>query len=491
MKHNRILFVILWSVLLVISMYFIGSKKSWNQSFISPAQAVQGPETTFQVHLPFLSQPANSFGLETWYYGPNNQDTQYAIDTGAKWIRRNGIFWSDIEPSEGMRDWSGEFTMKLEGEIINAANLGKKMILIVRSTPGWAQVVAGSGCGPMQEAKFEAFGNFMADVVARYSRDPYNVEYYEIWNEPDAALNVSFSTYGCWGSNSSLNWQSNDPYYGGRYYGKMLKVVYPKVKAANPRAKVVVAGFLLDCDPVNPPIDPKTGKVKDCTPAKFLEGILVEGAVHYFDVVSIHAYDYFQGSLGNYSNFNWHSAYNTTGPVLIAKTNYVRNLLASYTSDEKEIFLSEIALVCSSNCNDTFQRTKANYIPQAYVTAITEGVSSSVWYHLFNIWNNSGLINNDVNPYAKFPAYPAYQFAQRELSGASEGKNISQSGLWIYEIYTMKGTVWVAWSKDGLSHNLTLALVPRAAYDVQGNSIPVSKNMTITINPIYIEITLP
>jgi hypothetical protein len=466
------------------------------QKALAQAQA-QEPEATFKTHLPFLTQPvtAKVFGVETWYYGANNSDTTLAVDTGANWIRRNALLWSDVEPNQGERKWTNGNIPSLEADFKNASNLGKKIILVIRRTPSWAQAVSGSYCGPMREDKFEAFGNFMADVVRRYSVPPYNVQYYEIWNEPEAALEKvaprNDYIFGCWGSNSTYNWQPNDPYNGGRHFGKMLKVVYPKIKAANSNAQVVVAGLLLDCDPVNPVIDPKTGQQKNCTSAKFLEGILAEGGAPYFDVVSIHSYDYYQGGLGNYSNFNWNSAYNTTGPTLIAKTRYIKNLLANYTASTKKIFLSEIALVCSNGCDNTFQQTKANFVAQSYATAIMEGVSSAVWYHLFNIWNNSGLINHQTTPYTLLPSYKAYQFAQKELDGANSGRDISQTNIWIYEINSPRGPVWVVWSKDGATRTLTLATTPKAAYDVNGNPIPVSKNMSITINPIYIEVGSP
>ena len=58
---------------------------------------------------------------------------------------------------------------------------------------------------------------------------------------------TSFDTirgYGCWGVRT-------DPYYGGRAYGDMLKVVYPAIKASNPAVQVLHGSLLLD-RPYNP-----------------------------------------------------------------------------------------------------------------------------------------------------------------------------------------------------------------------------------------------
>ena len=209
-------------------------------------------------------------------------------------IRRNALIWSDIEPTQGHRNWTAASVVDLEADFKHASQQGKKIIMIVRSTPGWAQKVSGKACGPIQDEDIVAFANFMADVVRRYSVAPYNVMYYEIGNEPEAPTSTAkgTETFGCWGD-------ATDPYYGGRYYASVLKQVYPKMKQANANITVMVGGLLLDCDPVNPPAG------KDCTMSRYLEGILVGGGGPYFDTVNFHSYDYYQGGYGNYSNSNW------------------------------------------------------------------------------------------------------------------------------------------------------------------------------------------
>ena len=80
----------------------------------------------------------------------------------------------------------------------------------------------------------------MHDVVERYGSPPYNVKYWELGNEPDAAWQhiASDSVFGCWGD-------VNAPFYGGQHYGEMLKEVYPQIKSTDPDAHVVVGGLLL------------------------------------------------------------------------------------------------------------------------------------------------------------------------------------------------------------------------------------------------------
>jgi len=49
--------------------------------------------------------------------------------------------------------------------------------------------------------KLQAFTSFIEDVVRRYSIPPYNVQYWEIGNEPDIAPEQlpSDMPFGCWG----------------------------------------------------------------------------------------------------------------------------------------------------------------------------------------------------------------------------------------------------------------------------------------------------
>ena len=255
------------------------------------AQPIQ-KTTGYSTFIPIILQPPGEpavFGIEMesdW----NESLLDMASKAGVNWVRRNGVLWDRIEVVEGIRDWSA--IASLESEMILLSQKNFELILIVRGVPEWAQTENGYNCGPIAQTKFSAFASFMGELVSRYSQPPYNVRYWEIGNEPDFPYSERDIPFGCWGD-------SNDPYYGGGYYGELLKVIYPVIKAADPDAQVLVGGLLLDCDPNNPPPG------KDCTSSKFLEGILRGGAGSAFDGVSFHSYDYYNGTLGSFCNFNW------------------------------------------------------------------------------------------------------------------------------------------------------------------------------------------
>lgn len=421
-------------------------------------------------------------GIEMAFMG--KPTVELVAQAGAYWTRRNALLWSEIEPQEGARNWDA--VQKLEKELTNAADQGLEVILIVRSTPEWAQAVTGQKCGPVTSDKLPAFAAFMQDVVERYSAPPYNVKYWEIWNEPDIGSTdvPSDNIFGCWGD-------ANSPYYGGEYYGEMLKAVYPQVKAMDPDAQLLVGGLLLFCDPINPPeTEPGAGTTKNCTPARFLEGILEGGGGDYFDGISFHAYDYYYEKSGGYGNTDWHSSWNSTGPVLIAKTRYVRGILAAYGQPDKFLVNSEAGILCGSDgkepkCQaEQFHLAKAYYAVQTNVSALAEGLQANIWYSLTG-WKGSGLVDSDRQPYL---AYDAYAFSASQLQDAAFVREVNQyPGVKGYELSRNGRVVWVLWSFDGDEHGLQLPALPAAIYDPFGASLDPAQEFTVKRAPVYIE----
>jgi hypothetical protein len=405
--------------------------------------------------------------------------------SSADWVRRNALLWSQVEPQMGMRDWDA--VTDLEDELVNAAEEGLEVILIVRSTPNWAQKVPGYSCGPVSLDKLTAFAVFMRDTVARYSVPPYNVKYFEIWNEPDIAPHYvdPNNIFGCWGDEYS-------PFYGGDYYAEMLKIVYPQVKNANPDAQVLVGGLLLDCDPLNPPlITSGSSEKKDCSPSRFLEGILQNGGGNFFDGVSFHAYDFYSGPY-SYSNSNWQSIWDVDGPVVSAKADYLRNLLTAFGFGNKFLMNTESGLLCGRDGKepaclaDEFQFTKAYYAAQANATAMALGLRANVWYSLTG-WRGTALVDNSLQPY---PAYNSLSFSATKLHGSMYNGEIDQyPGVKGYEFERDGTRIWFLWSLDGEEHSVQFSTAPSAVFDVFGMPVNTTQEFMVTRAPVYIEWT--
>jgi alpha-L-arabinofuranosidase len=360
----------------------------------------------------------------------------------------------------------------LENEMAVLNQNGMELVLIVRGVPEWARAAGGHVCGPIAQNKYGAFASFMNELVSRYSRAPYYVKYWELGNEPDAPFISDSSPFGCWGN-------EEDPYYGGGYYGEMLRVVYPAIKEGNPDSQVLVGGLLMDCDPENPPAG------KSCTMSKFLEGILQEGAGDSFDGVSFHSYEYY-GYLGAYSNPNWNGAYNTTGPVLDIKANFLYRILESYGKSDKYLMATENALLCDESkpiCGDDYETTKAIYAAQTYTKSLMSQVKSSIWYSYTDPWRSTNLIQNSKPT----PAYYAFQTVSERLSNTIFHQKIAITGISAYEFTLYGDRVWIAWSLDGQDQSLSLSNPPIRMWDLYGSSITVGQNLTIGMLPVYLE----
>ena len=391
-------------------------------------------------------------------------------EAGTRWVRRNGILWDEAEPVEGQINWSAGTITNLEIELTDGYREGIEPIIIVRKTPAWAQKVFDSDCGPIRQDKLDAFANFMNQMVTHFSQDPYNVVYWELGNEPDVAVNKEDWPFGCWGD------PEDKQYFGGGYYAEMLKKVYTKIKSADPNAQVLVGGLLLDCDPRNEPDG------KDCTSSRFLEGILANGGGKYFDGVSYHAYGYYGGSLGQYSNPNWFARWNSTGPVLTQKTPYLKDLLATYGYTDKYLLLSEAALLCDSGCEGDFEETKANYLAQVYAEANNLGLLASIWYDVKGGWRNSGLLDGGE----PLPAYYAYHYSNQEIIEADSVLEISDDWLHGFEFRYSDHRLWVVWSRDGIERTYTFSETPDKITDRYGNNKSLKQSIKVDWSVVYV-----
>ncbi|HAF47638.1 MAG TPA: hypothetical protein DCL08_00140 [Anaerolineaceae bacterium] len=271
-----------------------------------------------------------SFGVEVKDTSTLNLVDGGAVEPNNHWVRINGLLWSDAQPDNApIYNWS----TALDEQLQDAYDAGMEIILIVRSTPDWARL-HNYYCGPMDPPFIDEFTDFMFDAVRRYSDppDPYTftVKYFEIWNEPDdiPQAGLEENVHGCWGV------ENDSEFWGGTYYGEVLKAVYPEVKLANPEAQIVVGGLLLPCDPA-------TG-VDYCNMSHFFEGILqTEQGVGwpYFDYVAYHGYPFYDPDLSAVQQetpnapvegeLYW-PEWNNRGGLVEGKLNFLNSVMLDY-----------------------------------------------------------------------------------------------------------------------------------------------------------------
>ena len=145
-------------------------------------------------------------------------------DIGVRWIREE-IRWSEVEPVRGERDWSRPDTL-----VADAARRGIRVLPLVLESPPWLEDETSD-----LPRDAGAFADFAAASAARYGpggtfwdeRPELDADlaprWFELWNEPYFEF---FSTNGV------------DP----DRYAALVAAAGPAVRAANPQARVLLAG---------------------------------------------------------------------------------------------------------------------------------------------------------------------------------------------------------------------------------------------------------
>jgi polysaccharide biosynthesis protein PslG len=181
-------------------------------------------------------------------------------DAGIGWIRQQ-FPWEDIEvPSKG-RYWDEKYnqsTWDKYDSIVDLANeYGIQMIVRLDLPPKWANPNNPWPHSPPDS--FEDYGDFVNTVVSRYKG---KVKYYQLWNEPNLAIE--------WG---------NKPVDAAQYV-ELLKIGYQRAKEADPDAVILSAALA-------PTIEESWQALNDQI---YLQQMYDAGAKDYFDIMSVMAY---------------------------------------------------------------------------------------------------------------------------------------------------------------------------------------------------------
>lgn len=426
--------------------------------------------SSLQVSSIKAQEDISTFGVETKTFDV----LQQAQDANNHWLRYNGLLWSEYQPNN-----AGQFISnpELEADMIATSAAGMEMILVIRSTPTWARKYPDFSCGPMKEGNIQDFANFMYDVVEKYSQPPYNVKYFELWNEPDEYRNnidPEYQMFGCWG-------EPSEPYFGGQYYGDMLTKVYKSVKAANSNAQVVLGGLLLPC---------KTTTNPYCNMSKFFEGVLKNGGDDYFDVVNFHGYTtydtrYPTGIVMEREEVWW----SNDGGQVEGKLAFLRELMGNYGISNKPILQTEAALALPYDFNgdmEKFEAIKADYLVYVFIRNIDIGIKGTTWYHIDNYgWRKSGLLDGNNKP---LPAYTAYQVMTKTLDGAVyQGELGLGDGIYGYEFLNGSNRFWVLFSEYGNQRTINKPVWFSHAYNLLKQGVTQTDTTISFDRPIFID----
>jgi hypothetical protein len=156
---------------------------------------------------------------------------------------------------------------------------------------------------------------------------------------------------------------------------------------------------------------------------------------------------------------------------------------------------TEASVFCDERfyeCDDIYETTKAYYLAQSFSSAYGSDLQANLWFSTLSGFRNTDLLNGDLSPK---PAYDAYQFSQSMLYAADYIGRVRQPGVSGYEfrLGDCPDTgefcrLWVIWSLDGVDHLIELPDTPYAIYDVDGDLKPASLQITVGLEPIYVEL---
>ena len=445
--------------------------------------AAPTPTPILDTYVPLL---ANEFRAQATMLGiamegySDPMGLQQALDLHVHFVRRwQPLAWRDVEAVEGQYDWSK--LAQLEDELATARAVGIEPVITIQFTPAWAQKVPNYACGPIRQDKFEAFAAFMEHVVQRYgANSPYHVRYWELGNEPDLAPEEGLfdNIYGCWGD-------YNDPGFGGGYYAEMLKVVYPRIKAADPNAQVMLPGLIIECNPYI--ADPCTNERRRKS-GYFLQGVMDAGGGACFDMIDVHSYAELRLDLPA----KMHSQYAWSGPLggtgLPEKVAFVRQVMAQagYT---KPVFVGEVALKCYEPTVACFD-VAAAFVPRVYAEAYQLGAVGQVYYLLMTDMVHYALLKSDFTPR---PMYQSYEVLSDHLHSSRFEQTVTDypgiSGSEFNQNDTRR--FQIVWSTDGTDQLFSTPADFIRATDKFGQPLePADGRLTIGWSPIYLDLEL-
>jgi hypothetical protein len=440
MKNNKIIYFLLIAIIIAGAL------------FVNPARAADTPPS-FGVEIRDIDQESEIIKkVDGGENEPNNH-----------WVHYNGLEWSKVQLDRNLDpDWSVQHVTDLKVHLAHIDTEGMEVVLIIRGTPDWAQNNAGYSCGPIKSTDIDAFAEFVVEAAQEFDF----IKYFEIWNEPDATPNPKKpdSQFGCWGN-------TTDDYGGGQYYGRVLEAVYDAVQQAitdkkiSPDVKILNGGLLLGYDSDYPHAQKNDN---------FFEGILKHcgGGNSCFDIVNFHGYTFYKPNFNpirlEKDNPDW-LFWNNKGGQVEGKLAYLLDLLDAYDVNDKQIFLTEAALIdfeipdrpygyVINDYDEKFESAKADYVVWLYTRNLALGIDATFWYQLDSYgWNQSGLLKRKTNNNAPLPAYHAYAGVTKALAGVStdnflRGGNRYSFGPGVvgYEINKSDGPyMWVLFTSGG------------------------------------------
>jgi hypothetical protein len=391
---------------------------------------------------------------------PQGIDTLKAV--GVKLVRLP-LWWAVIEPQAAdpaVYNWSYYDTV-----LRRYADAGISVLATVASCPTWA---CSNDAGPVDKVPVARLAAFWAAAADRYSRPPYNIHIWELFNEPD-------STY-------EPNHQNGFGLHA-RDYVALLRSGVPRVRAVDPQARFVLGGlgyeWFMDETPPGP------------FNRNFLHDFVQAGGGNFIDYVNFHYYP---------QNPHW--------PSVADKASTLRQVLNTIELN-KPLINTEIGVTSANDPRwqapgwpPNSEAVQARFLARAYTEGLGAGLQTMAWFTLHDwvpsnpgmeIFAQIGLTRHDWSPK---PAVQAYHTLITEIGDRSALRRLDTAALGSanlagYAFGTPGDEVWVLWSRT--QDNVTAK--PAApgnvsAANLYGATLSLANGrLAVGPDPVYLQIS--
>jgi hypothetical protein len=288
---------------------------------------------------------------------------------GVHWVR---VFatWPDLEPAPGVfaQNW-----LNVYEKLFHELPAGTKVIVDVVDTPQWE---TGSSDEHTPPANPQDYAAFVGALAQRWGE---HVAAYELWNEED-----------------SPTWWTGAP--NPTAYTQLLRATYPVLKAAEPKATVVLGGLTGNDYP-------------------FLEQVYKAGGKGYFDAVGVHTdtacnivspYSFLREMDGRMIPDSF-LAYREVHAVMLANGDNSPIWMTEMSWRTTDATCSE-GVFAGQKAEGVTQAQQAAYLAQAYhCLAQDPYVQVGLWFPLQDEGVAvSGLLNGDGSRKPSFAAMQSY-----------------------------------------------------------------------------------
>ena len=224
------------------------------------------------------------------------------------------------------------------------------------------------------------------------------------------------------------------------------------------------------------------------------------------DALSFHVYEYYMNKHGQFLNTGWGSIWNTEGTSINPKAAYLRSVFANYGVTNKQLFITEVALLCNPNyykpfdpnacLNTTFDETKGVYMARAAIDALKNDMKALVWYKVktpmdgctgasISTWCYTGLVRNDLSLRPGMSALKTSHDVFTRANLVSSG--LYQPNIMQYRLERSDRTVWMVHNMITNTQTVNLSVMPTSIFTAMGVQVPITTSVTITSTPLYIE----